>query len=69
MPEFGAVMRDKAFLEAIEIGGVHVELRKGIQMIVEIQFKERFENGVWVTLERNVLKVLQPSYDPGGLRF
>jgi hypothetical protein len=46
-----------------------VELRKGIQMIVEIQFKERFENGVWVTLERNVLKVLQPSYDPGGLRF
>jgi hypothetical protein len=68
-PEFGAVMRDKGFLEAIEIGGVHVELRKGIRMVVEIQLKERFENGVWITLERSVLKVLQPSYDRGGLGF
>jgi hypothetical protein len=69
MPEFGAVMRDKAFLEAIEGGGVHEELRKGIQMIVEIQFRERFEDGVWMTLDRSVLRVIQPSYDRGGLGF
>lgn len=69
MPEFGAVMRDKGFLEAIELGGVHVELRKGIQMSLEIQFKERFEAGVWLTLERSVIRVLQPSYDRGGLGF
>lgn len=69
MPEFGAVMRDKGFLEAIELGNLHVELRKGIQMLLEVQLKERFEGGVWVTLERSVLRVLQPSYDRGGLGF
>lgn len=69
LPEFGAVMRDKAFLEAIEHGGVHVELRKGIQMMVELQFRERFEGGVWVTIERSVVRVISPTYDRGEFDF
>ena len=69
MPEFGAVMRDKGFLDAIESGGVHVELRKGIQMVLEIQFKERFEGGVWLTMERSVIRVIEPGYERGGLGF
>ena len=69
MPELGAVMRDKAFLRAIEHGGLHVELRKGIQMEIEIQFRERLEEGVWMTLERSVLKVIRPTYDRGEFEF
>lgn len=69
MPEFGAIMRDKAFLEAIEHGGVHVELRKGIQMMIEIQFRERLEDGVWMTNERSVVTVVRPTYDRGEFDF
>jgi len=68
-PEFGAVMRDKAFLAAVEHGGVHIELRKGIQMLLEMEFREKFENNLWVTLERSVLQVLRPTYDRGELDF
>lgn len=67
LPEFGAVMRDREFLTAIEHGGVHEELRQGIQMEIRIEFRERFEGGVWRTVERNVLEVIRPTYDRSRL--
>ena len=66
-PEFGAVMRDRDFLAAIEHGGVHVELRQGIRMVLLIEFKEAFEGGVWRTTERNVREVVSPTYDRNRL--
>lgn len=69
LPEFGAVMKDKAFLEAIGRGGVHVEMREGISMKVRIEFKERLVGPLWITEERSVIEVLAPSYDKGELPF
>ncbi|PTQ12934.1 hypothetical protein CLG96_01980 [Sphingomonas oleivorans] len=61
MPEFGAVMKDREFLAAIERAEVHEELRQGIKMTVTLTFKDKFENGVWVTKERSVVEVIKPQ--------
>lgn len=67
LPEFGAVMRDREFLAAIEQGEVHEELRQGIQMEITVEFKDRFEGGVWRTVERNVIEVSRPTFDRNRL--
>lgn len=67
LPEFGAVMRDKGFLAAIGRRGVHEELRFGIPMKIEVEFKELFEGGIWMPQERSVLRVLEPKVDRGEL--
>ncbi|WP_298196035.1 hypothetical protein [Novosphingobium sp.] len=69
LPEFGAVMKDRGFLDALVRGGIHVELREGISMKVEIEYKERREGNLWITEDRAVLRVIEPNYDRGGLSF
>lgn len=69
MPEFGAVMKDRGFLDAIGRGEVHQELRFGIPMAIEIEFKERFETGLWVPVERSVVRVITPKVQRSELPF
>lgn len=69
MPEFGAVMRDQAFLSAVARGLLHEELRAGIQMTIELEVKEQDENGIWVPLDRSVTRVIKPDVDRGELAF
>lgn len=67
MPEFGAVMKDKGFLDALARGDVHIEMREGIPMVIQIEFKEHMEGAVWVTDERNVVEVISPQFDRNDL--
>jgi hypothetical protein len=60
MPEFGAVMKDHDFLDAIARGALHQEFRFGIEMVIEVEVKEVLENDVWVPAERSVLRVIRP---------
>lgn len=60
MPEFGAVMRDHEFLDAIGRGALHQEFRFGIVMTVDLEIKEVLENDVWVPAERSVVRVIRP---------
>lgn len=69
MPEFGAVMRDRGFLAAIARREVHEQMRFGIQMRVEIEFKEHLEGGVWLIDERSVVRVISPIVDRSELPF
>lgn len=62
LPEFGAFMRDRQFLSAIGSRALHEEMRFGIPMTIEVEFKERFENGVWVPTERSVIQVISPEF-------
>lgn len=61
MPEFGAVMKDGRFLEALGEREIHEELRFGITMIVDIEIKEKRHGGLWVPDERAVVRVRSPS--------
>ena len=63
-PEFGAVMRDKAFLSALSSGGVRVPLRPGVEMVIELETKEELEGESWTVKERNVLRVISPGTNP-----
>lgn len=56
--EFGAAVKDQAFLEQIVAGQTRVRMRGGVELDVELETKERLVNGVWTVTERNVLKVL-----------
>jgi hypothetical protein len=69
MPEFGAVMKDRGFLDAIARQEVHEELRFGIPMRVEIEFKERFDGALWQIEERNVARVIRPVVQRSELPF
>jgi hypothetical protein len=60
-PEFGAVMKDQRFLDAIEQGRIAFSLRAGIEMEVEMETKEEFEGGVWVVKERAITEVYNPA--------
>lgn len=63
MPEFGATMKDTAFLEAVEDGRVSIPLRTGVEMEIEVVSREEHEGGVWVTKERSVTRVYSPDFD------
>lgn len=67
LPEFGATMKDHDFLEGVRQGDIEIPLRIGIEMLVELEVKEEFEDGVWVTKERNVMRVIKPSRREAGL--
>lgn len=69
MPEFGAVMRDKGFLSAMGNREVHEELRFGIPMQIEIEFKERLDGEAWIVEERSVTRVITPKVDRSELPF
>lgn len=69
LPEFGAVMKDKAFLEAMAHGQLHVELRQGIEMTVRIEIKEKYVGGVWIPIERSIVEVIKPTFFRSGIAF
>lgn len=56
--EFGAAVKDKAFLERIVAGQTAVRMRGGVELDVELETKERLVNGVWTIVERNILRVV-----------
>ena len=55
--EFGAPMKDTAFLQDLFAGNNGVAMRPGIEMDIELETKERQANGVWQIAERAVTKV------------
>lgn len=69
LPEFGAVMKDHAFLDALVAGRVALPLRAGVEMQIELETKQEKVGDVWVVRERNVLRVIQPAIldDPNQL--
>jgi hypothetical protein len=70
--EFGAAVKDKAFLETIVSGRTAVKMRGGVEMDVELETKERLIDGVWTITERNVLHVIQieePAVSRQGSMF
>jgi hypothetical protein len=64
--EFGAVVRDKAFLEHIVTGQTSVRMRGGVELDVELETKERLVDGVWTVTERNVLRVIDIIEPPAS---
>lgn len=61
MPEFGAVMKDRAFLEALGQREIHEELRFGISMTIDLEIKEKKHGGLWVPDQRSVVRVRTPA--------
>ncbi|TDW63600.1 hypothetical protein EDF57_10571 [Novosphingobium sp. PhB55] len=65
--EFGAAIKDRAFLESIVAGQTSVRMRGGVELDVELESRERLVDGVWTVTERNVLRVLDIS-EPAASR-
>ncbi|MEA2905461.1 MAG: hypothetical protein QOI12_2848 [Alphaproteobacteria bacterium] len=65
LPEFGAVMRDKSFLAALEHDHVKESLRVGIRMTLRLAIKEYNVGGVWLVRRggRSVVQVISPKVD------
>ncbi len=61
MDEFGATMKDQAFLDAVVEGRVSIPLRAGVEMEFELVAKEEHEGGVWTVKERAVTQVYRPE--------
>lgn len=61
LPEFGAVMKDHDFLEALKLGRIAVAMRPGVEMKIELHTKEELEEGVWTVRERSVPRVIYPD--------
>jgi hypothetical protein len=55
--EFGAPIRDQDFLAKILGGDLDIRLRAGLVMEIDLETKERLEDGVWVIESRTVTKV------------
>ncbi len=64
--EFGAVIKDREFLEKIVAGATRVRMRGGVELDVELETKERLIDGVWTITERNVIKVLNLHEPPAS---
>jgi len=61
--EYGAVMKDQKFLEAIEQGAVTIPLRAGVEMDIALTIREEKAGGVWTPIERVVTAVYSPAID------
>jgi hypothetical protein len=55
--EFGAVIKDQAFINSVLSGTTSVRMKTGIEMVVELETVEEFKNGVWEIVERDVTEV------------
>lgn len=62
--EFGATIRDRAFLERFLQGKMRVPMQAGIEMDIQLETRERLVQGVWQVAERNVLEVEQVFAPP-----
>lgn len=70
--EFGATVRDRAFLERTMRGQAGVPMRSGIEMDVMLETRERLIDGVWQIVDRNVVEVQSvraPAPDRQGSMF
>jgi hypothetical protein len=57
MPEFGAAMKDQAFLETVLTGQTALPLRAGLEMDIQLETKEERIDGLWTVKERSVARV------------
>lgn len=66
LPAFGAVMRDKTFLAALDRNEVRESMRTKIPMTIMIEVKQRMINGEWkdVPRTRSVVRVIAPKVGP-----
>jgi hypothetical protein len=55
--EFGAPIKDQEFLARVLSGSIDIRLRAGLVMEVDLETKERLDEGVWVIESRAVTKV------------
>ncbi len=62
LPEFDAVMRDRAFLSALEHEYIQERLRTGINMKIRLEVKEHFRNNTWKVRRggRSITQVISP---------
>jgi hypothetical protein len=56
--EFGAYIKDKAFLQKLLAGKIKQQMIAGIHMEVLLQVEEEFVDGIWQIKERDIVKVL-----------
>lgn len=64
LPEFNAVMRDEAFLSALDADHVKERLRTGIRMTLRLAVKEIRVGDSWITkprARRSVVEVISPK--------
>ena len=72
--EFGASIKHADFMESVLSGTTSVPMMEGIEMTVDLETHEEFENGVWVPVKREVVNVVDlhqpmrqaPLFPPSG---
>jgi hypothetical protein len=57
--EFSYHVRDEKFVQDTLQGRNHLTLRAGIQITAKIETFEKFEGGVWVPTQRDIVKVMR----------
>jgi hypothetical protein len=57
--EFGAVIKDKEFVEKVLSGRTRVPMVAGIEMDVDLETVEDLQDGVWQPVERSVTHVVR----------
>ena len=57
--EFGAVIKDRDFLERVWSGQTGIPLVAGIKMDVELEIAEKFDGDVWRPMSYSVAKVVE----------
>ena len=55
--QFGASIKDQAFLDNLLNGRIAVPMVAGIQMDIDLDTTEEKQNGVWVIVDRTVTRV------------
>ncbi|MDP3406647.1 MAG: hypothetical protein Q8S03_18305 [Brevundimonas sp.] len=56
--EFGASIKHPEFIESVLSGTTAVPMMEGIEMTIDLETVEKFEGGVWVPIEREVVNVV-----------
>ena len=63
LPPFGAVMRDKVFLAALDRNEIRESMRTNIPMKIKIEVRQRLIDGEWTDVQRTraVVEVISPK--------
>lgn len=69
--EFSANMKDQDFLQRLLTGALPVPMVMGIEMDIELETTEELRGGVWVAVQRDIVRVvrLRPPVRQTGLPF
>lgn len=64
--EFSALMTDKTVLQAIHDRTLPLQLAEGVQMKIEVQYRERWDGKVWIPVSgsHRVKRVISPRAEP-----